>query len=450
MKKLLLYAILCLSSFSLQAQDTARLSTWIVNTTNIMGRYYVKGNSTPIAMTDLANVQKVQYSADWVYINATGVPAYVTGPFLDGNPSTTTNQNAIFRFPMNPSKNTGTPTSTKPGNIGNFINGVGLFDYRDGVSWNNATGKLAGGPSGGQGDGVWNRDAVVAEKDGFDCAKGHPAMGNYHHHQNPSAFDLDKVEVSNVCDLYAADGLYVIDENKHAPLIGFAYDGYPIYGAYGYKNADGSGGIVRIKSGYQLRNITVRQDYADGTVVTAGPAVSSTYPLGLFREDYEWLSHAEEDYLDVHNGRFCVTPEFPEGTYAYFCTVDENHNSAYPYAVGPTFYGNVTGGKVNSINETVTEYTGGGMTSLKQLNADDIILFPNPASELVAIQLPMVQQGNYHIEVINMKGQMLQETDLWQGSTIAYIDTRLLYNGNYILRITLDGVIINKKLMVSH
>lgn len=450
MKKFLLYSIQLLCTGSIYAQDTARLSSWIVNTTNIMGHYYVKGNSTPIAMTDLANVQKVQYSTDWVYINATGVPAYVTGPFLDGNPSTTTSQNAIFRFPMNPTKNTGNATSTTAGNIGNFINGVGLFDYRDGVSWSNGTGKLAGGPLGGQGDRVWNRDAVVAEKEGFDCAKGHPAMGNYHHHQNPSAFDLDKVEVSNVCDLYAADGLYVINETKHAPLLGFAYDGYPIYGAYGYKNADGSGGITRIKSGYQLRSITVRTHSADGTDVTDGPAVNATYPLGLFREDYEFISHAEEDYLDEHNGRICVTPEYPNGTYAYFCSVDEIWNSTYPYAVGPTFYGNVTGGKVNSINEAVTEYTGGGMTSLNPLSDEDIILFPNPSGDLVAIQLPMVQQGNYHIQVIDMKGQMLQETYLWQGSTIAYIDTRSLYSGNYIVRVALEGTVINKKLMVNH
>ena len=32
----------------------------------------------------------------------------------------------------------------------------------------------------------------------------------------------------------------------------------------------------------------------------------------------------EEEYLDIHNGRFCITPEYPEGTYAYFATVDEN------------------------------------------------------------------------------------------------------------------------------
>lgn len=181
-------------------------------------------------------------------------------------------------------------------------------------------------------------------------------MGNYHHHQNPSAFNLDLNVVSNVCDLYTADGLYAIDSTRHSPLLGFAYDGFPIYGAYGYANADGTGGITRLRSGYQLRNITVRNTYANGSSVTPGPNVSTTYPLGYFREDYEFLSHAEPYYLDAHNGRYCITPEYPGGTYAYFCTVDANWNSAYPYIIGPTFYGVVTGAKVTSIPQGVTTY----------------------------------------------------------------------------------------------
>jgi hypothetical protein len=341
------------------AQTNPAITSWLRNTTNIMGRHYVSGNSTPITDNVLANVQMVRYSADTVYINTNGIPSYITGPFLDGNPSLATSQNAIFKLPLHPAQNGGTLTNTTAGNIGLFINGVALFDYRDGVSWQNSTNSLKGGPLGGTGDGVWNRDAVVAERAGFDCAKGHPAMGNYHHHQNPSAFRLDLTVISTVCNLYNSDGLYVIDSTRHSPLIGFAYDGFPIYGAYGYRNINGSGGIVRMKSSYSKRNITVRTHYSNGTDVTDGPVVSATYPVGYFREDYQYntTSSSTPDYLDEHNGRFCVTPEYPEGTYCYFATVDANWNSAYPYVVGPTFYGIKSGAKVTSISQAVSTYS---------------------------------------------------------------------------------------------
>jgi hypothetical protein len=190
-------------------------------------------------------------------------------------------------------------------------------------------------------------------------------MGNYHHHQNPSAFNLDLTVISNICSMYAADGLYTIDSTVHSPLIGFAYDGFPIYGAYGYKNADGTGGIVRIKSSYSLRNITTRTTSPTGATVPAGPVVSATYPLGYFREDYQYnpTSASTPDYLDEHNGRFCVTPEYPNGIYCYFATVDANWNSAYPYVVGPTFYGVVSASRVNAITEPVTVYVSGPITT---------------------------------------------------------------------------------------
>jgi hypothetical protein len=412
------------------------ITSWLQNTT-LTGQYYVQNNFTPINNNITANVQSVQYSTNWVYVSTNGIPAYITGPFLDGNPSQASDQNAIFRIPQSPQPNTGSPVSTTPGNIGVFINGVALFDYRDGVSWRNASGTEQGGPiQGPPGDGVWNRDAVVAERSGFDCAKGHPAMGNYHHHQNPSAFDLDLNVLSTICSAYDADGLYVIDSTVHAPLIGYAYDGYPIYGAYGYLNTNGTGGIVRMKSGYQLRNITVRTHYADGSDVTDGPPVSNTYPLGRYREDYEYIAHPNDpDYLDEHNGRFCVTPEYPNGTYAYFCTVDASWNSAYPYAVGPTFYGTLLVSKVTSINEPVTVYNAPSGMNEDEFGQLSFKLFPNPSNEFVIVQAGSLVAENLQVKLYDATGRLVLETQLNQGSTLAYIDTRTLYNGLYFAEI---------------
>jgi len=52
------------------------------------------------------------------------------------------------------------------------------------------------------------------------------------------------------------------------------------------------------------------------------------YPFGYFVEDFEYVNGLGD--LDEYNGRFCVTPEFPEGRYCYFAT------DTFPYFVGLT------------------------------------------------------------------------------------------------------------------
>lgn len=441
MKKIILLGLAALGLANTQAQTNPAITSWLINTTGLTGRHYIKGNSTPIVDASYpANVQSVKYSTSWVYISCSGIPSYIVGPYQDGNTNQAGNNNNIYKISLNPTKNTGTLSSTTMGTIGVFINGVSLFDCRDGVSYSKTLGVEKGGPLGGAGDGVWTRDAIVAERKGFDCAKGHPAGTNYHHHQNPSAFNLDKVKVSDVCDLYVADGLYVIDSTKHSPLLGFAYDGFPIYGAYAYKNIDGTGGIVRMKSSYTLRNITVRTHYANGTDVTDGPAVSTTYPLGHYQEDYQYTApgSGQTDYLDDHNGRFCKTPEYPDGIYCYFATVDANWNSAYPYVVGPTFYGVKNTQRVTSISETTTTYNGSTAWTQSPLKNVGLTLFPNPSAELIAIQSSEMLKKNMKVELTNSIGEVVLATEFLQGSTMCHLQTETLYNGTYLLTVK-DG-----------
>jgi len=455
MKKLLVFFSSLLFVSTAEAQLHPAITAWLQNTTET-GSYYVSGNSTAIDNGILYNCQTVEYSDDFVYVATKGIPAYPTGPFLDGNPSLAENQDAIFKFPLNPQQNLGTPSNTRLGNIGVFINGVALFDYQDGVGWNTQTNSLCGGPGnppcpGGPMAGTpWSRDAILAESPGFDCSKAHPAMGNYHHHQNPSAFKLDINVVSNICNLYDADGLYAIDETQHSPLIGFAYDGFPIYGAYGYKNTDGTGGITRIKSSYQLRNIIGRTHHADGTDVDDGPAVSDTYPLGYFREDYEYIPHQDEDdYVDEHNGRFTVTPEYPDGIYAYFATVDENWNSSFPYIVGPTFYGQYVNRKVNAVNEPTTVYT--GTTAISELDFEqlNITVFPNPSSDLIAIQINDLVKEDFQVDLLDMAGRVIQSSQIQKGTTIAYFDVQTVYEGVYFVRIANGKLSTSKKIIIT-
>ncbi len=65
--------------------------------------------------------------------------------------------------------------------------------------------------------------------------------------------------------------------------------------------------------------------------------VVENYILGDLVQDY--IYDGSVGTLDAHNGKFGVTPEYPNGTYAYFMTEDGSGNPVYPYAIGPTFYG---------------------------------------------------------------------------------------------------------------
>ncbi len=117
----------------------------------------------------------------------------------------------------------------------------------------------------------------------------------------------------------------------HSPILGFAYDGHPIYGPYGHEDPlDKDSDIVRMNSGYSLK-----ASREGGPVQDTGP-----YPMGTFIDDYEWIPNIQtgKTRLDRNNGRFCVTPEFPQGVYAYFLTIDEDNNSVYPHIIGNNFY----------------------------------------------------------------------------------------------------------------
>ena len=61
------------------------------------------------------------------------------------------------------------------------------------------------------------------------------------------------------------------------------------------------------------------------------------YILGDLVQDYIYDSSVGS--LDGYNGKFSVTPEYPNGTYAYFMTEDGSGNPVYPYVIGPKMYG---------------------------------------------------------------------------------------------------------------
>ena len=119
------------------------------------------------------------------------------------------------------------------------------------------------------------------------------------------------------------------DSKFHSPILGWAYDGNPIYGPYGFANIDGTGQIRRMTSGYENQ-----------TASTNRPL----FETGFFVEDYVFTGRGD---LDEHNGRYCVTPDFPNGVYAYFMTINNIVDSGgpfndyrrpvFPYTVGNSY-----------------------------------------------------------------------------------------------------------------
>ena len=123
----------------------------------------------------------------------------------------------------------------------------------------------------------------------------------------------------------------------HSPIIGWAYDGNPIYGAYGYNNPESiQSGIKKVGSGYtsNLSYVTNRPD-------------STTFPLGFFVDDYRFVDNGD---LDEFNGRFTITNEFPQGVYAYYATIDGNGNPQFPFFIGNSY-------RSSSISENVDPAT---------------------------------------------------------------------------------------------
>lgn len=379
----------------LLAAQGPTVTSWIINPGNETG---YGGYAT--------NVQAVSYTATDVYVACTCIPGYDIGPWA-GNPNTPANQDFVFRITRQPQPNSGTPVGTPLGHIGVWRNGVSVFNAKDGMSYN--------------GQGIWERDAYVFEGGSFDLCLGHPAPnGEYHHHVSPTC-------------LYDQ-----LNDEAHSDLIGYAFDGYPIYGAYGYANADGTGGTARMRSSYQLRSITERTTLPDGTALTAGqygPAVGGAYPLGAFLQDYAYVAASGD--LDEHNGRFCMTPEYPGGTYAYFVTLDADGDPAYPYTLGPTYYGTVPAGNTgpqsghNTVPGDAIAYDPTATEVPETAATDDIVLFPVPSSDRLFIRSVRPVLG---LDVLDGQGRIVAQRPASSG-TLA-LDVSGLAAGVYTLRLT--------------
>ena len=174
----------------------------------------------------------------------------------------------------------------------------------------------------------------------FDAAKGsvfegynNQYGGEYAHLSNPQT--LRYILGDNLFENTA--GLIKERESGllHSPIVGWAFDGNPIYSPYAYSDpTDQSSSIIKLNTSYQLKpNLVYNVDSNPNPVRVDAPLLSAE-AAGNFVEDYEYVFGLGA--LDQYNGRFCKTPEYPDGRYCYFVTIDstEDGNALFPYVLG--------------------------------------------------------------------------------------------------------------------
>ena len=199
---------------------------------------------------------------------------------------------------------------------------------------------------------IFERDfANINVDDGFVSESINDESLEYSHLYAPRPLRSNTYVISSgdetqygITDLTLAGGVEKTN-TYHSPIIGWAYDGNPIYGPYGFTDPQG-GNVSQMTSGYELiSNPTNRPP-------------TSVFPLGYFIEDYIFTDRGD---LDFHNGRFCVTPDYPNGRYCYFSTLNtfsvdstgpfKNYKRpVFPYLIGDCFYSkpNITNFSVDS------------------------------------------------------------------------------------------------------
>lgn len=229
---------------------------------------------------------KVTITTDGDYrrIQANGLPDHTPGQFPNRrNPNVIAPQSYNYKVPLHP-KVAEKPSPFRMQPFGIAVNGV-VFDPFAAEWWKND-------PNSG-----WQYEPHGGAIDlGLDSSNAHvQPNGAYHYHGIPNGL-VEKLG----------------GDKPKVVLIGWAADGFPMYGPWGYSEAkNAQSPLKKLSASYGIK---------PGERPAGSPG--GKYD-GSFVQDYEYIEGTGD--LDASNGRFGVTPEFPEGTYYYVLT------DAYPY-----------------------------------------------------------------------------------------------------------------------
>lgn len=266
---------------------------------------------------------RVQTDCD-PYPAKAGTPLTNTGGRVFSDGSTIQDRNKDFRFKYRAGSNTNDPDPiNRELPVGVSTNGPSIFSSAMNETTLPSSGITA--PSGFHWNSVEN-----AEEFPVDNCGGRPeTAGEYRYRDGRFIINGFANSTFTNSSTYYSGTAFGVDNLRHpdghSKIVGFALDGYPIYGPFGYTDAtDNTSSIKQMLSSYELR----------ATPSSGRGSTFAEISAGKFVEDYLFANSQD---LDEHNGRFCVTPDYTTGTYAYFLTFTENLTApAYPYIVGPS------------------------------------------------------------------------------------------------------------------
>ncbi len=235
-------------------------------------------SDTTAPTTTAGNQVTISIENGFRIFRANGLPDHEPGQFPNrGNPNPISAQSYSFRVTLKPQTNA-IPRESRGAWFGVALNGV-PFEPGTGEFWN--------------GQREWNYEAKSGFINlGLDQHNAHvQPTGAYHYHGLPTG-------------LMARLG----GDGKKMLLVGYAADGFPIYTSYGHSVATNAASpLQKMRSSWRIK-----QGERPG-----GPG--GKYD-GKFTADYEYVAGSGD--LDACNGRFGVTPEYPQGIYHY-CITDE-------------------------------------------------------------------------------------------------------------------------------
>ena len=180
----------------------------------------------------------------------------------------------------------------------------------------------------------------------MDNCQGHTGMDYHVHSMNQQCY----VESGLVAEPWTNEP---IDTTVPSPILGWALDGFPIYGSYGCVDIECSS-VIEFVSGWDNTSIQAgtegctdssacEADKACGLVSNAGSTITACADKDNAWDTNAYAAKDSAEYLDECNGRV-----MPDGSYGYHVT------STFPYTLG-CYKGTASGSTGNGA-------TGGGNT----------------------------------------------------------------------------------------